>query len=180
MSAHDSIFSAAWPQTDCGPGQPRNAVFLLCWHATEPKGCERVLVRDERQLWASNTGAKPPHKNRACGVVRVPNRKAACLEFYDRSRGIPGGGGTPGAAPTFGLATRHRHRRAREPAARRRREVKTPLDIYLQRHSPLSPDLWLYYSRLSARYISRHVPGADISLYPVSFCLSKWIKPGAK
>ena len=50
-------------------------------------------------------------------------------------------------------------------------EVKTPLDIYLQRHSPLSPDLWLHYSRLSARYISRHVPGADISLYPVSFCL---------
>ena len=61
-----------------------------------------------------------------------------------------------------------------------RGEVKTPLDIYLQRHSPLSPDLWLHYSRLSARYISRHVPGADISLYPVSFCLSKWIKPGAK
>ena len=28
-------------------------------------------------------------------------------------------------------------------------EVKTPLDIYLQRHSPLSPDLWLHYSRLS-------------------------------
>ena len=27
-------------------------------------------------------------------------------------------------------------------------EVKTPpgLDIYLQRHSPLSPDLWLHYS----------------------------------
>ena len=24
-------------------------------------------------------------------------------------------------------------------------EVKTPLDIYLQRHSPLSPDLWLHY-----------------------------------
>ena len=59
-------------------------------------------------------------------------------------------------------------------------EVKTPLDIYLQRHSPLSPDLWLRYSRLSARYISRHVPGADISLYPVSSYLSKWIKPGAK
>ena len=36
--------------------------------------------------------------------------------------------------------------------------MKTPLDIYLQRHSPLSPDLWLHYSRLSARYISRHVP----------------------
>ena len=32
-----------------------------------------------------------------------------------------------------------------------------------------------------ARYISRrHVPGADISLYPVSSYLSKWIKPGAK
>ena len=32
-------------------------------------------------------------------------------------------------------------------------EVKTPLDMYLQRHSPLSPDLWLHdYSRLSARY----------------------------
>ena len=43
--------------------------------------------------------------------------------------------------------------------------MKTPLDIYLRRHSPLSPDLWLHYSRLSARYISRHVPGADISLY---------------
>ena len=28
--------------------------------------------------------------------------------------------------------------------------------------------------------ISRHVPGADISLYPVSSYLSKWIKPGAK
>ena len=59
-------------------------------------------------------------------------------------------------------------------------EVKTPLDIYLQRHSPISPDLWLHYSRLSARYINRHVPGADISLYPVSSYLSKWIKPGAK
>ena len=61
-------------------------------------------------------------------------------------------------------------------------EVKTPLDIYLQRHSPLSPDLGLHYSqaRLSARYISRHVPGAGISLYPVSSYLSKWIKPGAK
>ena len=47
-------------------------------------------------------------------------------------------------------------------------EVKTPLDIYLQRHSPLSPDLWLHYSRLSARYTGRHVPGADISLYPIS------------
>ena len=36
-----------------------------------------------------------------------------------------------------------------------------------------------------ARYTTgRHVPGADISLYPSlypeSFCLSKWIKPGAK
>ena len=31
-------------------------------------------------------------------------------------------------------------------------EVKTPLGIYLQRHSPLSPELWLHYSRLSARY----------------------------
>ena len=30
-------------------------------------------------------------------------------------------------------------------------EVKTPLGIYLQRHSPLSPELWLHYSRLSAR-----------------------------
>ena len=59
-------------------------------------------------------------------------------------------------------------------------EVKTPLDIYLQRHSPLSPDLWLHYSRLSAHYTGRHVPGADISLYPVSSYLSKWIKPGAK
>ena len=28
--------------------------------------------------------------------------------------------------------------------------------------------------------INRHVPGADISLYPVSSYLSKWIKPGAK
>ena len=26
-------------------------------------------------------------------------------------------------------------------------EVKTPLGIYLQRHSPLSPELWLHYSR---------------------------------
>ena len=35
---------------------------------------------------------------------------------------------------------------------------------------------------ISARYhdISRHVLGADISLYPVSSYLSKWIKPGAK
>ena len=40
-----------------------------------------------------------PQKS-ACGVVRVPNRN---LEFYDRSRGVPGGGGTPGAAPVFGL-----------------------------------------------------------------------------
>ena len=47
-------------------------------------------------------------------------------------------------------------------------EVKTPLDIYLQRHSPLSPDLWLHYSRLSARYTGRHVPGAGMSLYTVS------------
>ena len=46
--------------------------------------------------------------------------------------------------------------------------LKTPLDIYLQRHSPLLPELWLHYSRLSARYTSRHVPGAGISLYPVS------------
>ena len=58
--------------------------------------------------------------------------------------------------------------------------MKTPLDIYLQRHSPLLPELWLRYSRLSARYTSRHMPGAGISLYPVSSCLSKWIKPGAK
>ena len=36
--------------------------------------------------------------------------------------------------------------------------MKTPLDIYLQRHSPLLPELWLHYSRLSARYTSRHVP----------------------
>ena len=33
---------------------------------------------------------------------------------------------------------------------------------------------------LSARCISRHVPGADVSLYPVSSYLSKWIQPGAK
>ena len=59
-------------------------------------------------------------------------------------------------------------------------EVKTPLDIYLQRHSPLSPGLCLHYSRLSARYTGRHVPGAGISLYPVSSYLSKRIKPGAK
>ena len=44
--------------------------------------------------------------------------------------------------------------------------MKTPLDIYLQRHSPLSSDLWLHYSRLSARYTDRHAPGADISLGP--------------
>ena len=31
--------------------------------------------------------------------------------------------------------------------------LKTPLDIYLQRHSPLLPEPWLHYSRrLSARY----------------------------
>ena len=53
--------------------------------------------------------------------------------------------------------------------------MKTPLDIYLQRRSPLSPDLWLHYSRLlSARYTtqpeaasgtgSRHVPGAGIMI----------------
>jgi hypothetical protein len=30
-------------------------------------------------------------------------------------------------------------------------EVKRPLDIYLQRHSALLPELWLHYSRLSAR-----------------------------
>ena len=40
-------------------------------------------------------------------------------------------------------------------------------------------NIWIT-NRLSACYISRHVPGADISLYPVSSCLSKWIKPGAK
>ena len=34
--------------------------------------------------------------------------------------------------------------------------------------------------RLSARYTSRHVPGAGVSLYPVSSYFSKWIKPGAK
>ena len=35
-------------------------------------------------------------------------------------------------------------------------------------------------SNITPRYISRHVPGADVSLYPVSSYLSKWIKPGAK
>ena len=39
------------------------------------------------------------------------------------------------------------------PVQYRHSEVKTPLDIYLQRHSPLlPPELWLRYSRLSARY----------------------------
>ena len=38
--------------------------------------------------------------------------------------------------------------------------MKTPLDIYLQRHSPLLPELWLRYSRLSARYAGLHVPWA--------------------
>ena len=53
----------------------------------------------------------------------------------------------------------------REPAeVDLRTEVKTPLDIYLQRHRPLLPELWLRYSRLSARYTSRHVPGAGVSL----------------
>ena len=30
-------------------------------------------------------------------------------------------------------------------------EVKTPLSIYIQRYSPLLPDLWLRYSRLRVR-----------------------------
>ena len=45
------------------------------------------------------------------------------------------------------------------------------LDIYLQRHSPLlPPELWLRYSRLSARYTGRHwhrdVPRAGIPHIP--------------
>ena len=56
--------------------------------------------------------------------------------------------------------------------------MKTPLDIYLQRHSPLSPELWLHYSRLSVRYNSRHVPGAgNLSLI---FLLIQWIKSHRK
>ena len=49
--------------------------------------------------------------------------------------------------------------------------MKTPLDIYLQRHSPLSPELWLHYSRLSARYTSRHVTVPEDMQVPD--CLSR-------
>ena len=41
--------------------------------------------------------------------------------------------------------------------------MKTPLDIYPQRHSPLSPDLWLHYSRLSASARSEDT-SADVDL----------------
>ena len=33
--------------------------------------------------------------------------------------------------------------------------MKTPLDIYLQRHSPPSPDLWLHYSGDNAKNTTR-------------------------
>ena len=48
------------------------------------------------------------------------------------------------------------------------REVKTPLDIYLQRHSPLLPELWLRsYSRLSrtSSFASVYLPGLFYAVF---------------
>jgi len=47
------------------------------------------------------------------------------------------------------------------PVQYRHFEVKTPLDIYLQRHSPLLPGLWLRYSPLS----TLHQPARARSRY---------------
>ena len=65
------------------------------------------------------TPSTPVGKRGLCAPAGSKS-KAACFEFYDRSRRILGGGGTHHTAPTFGLGqspTCHRHRRAREPAA---------------------------------------------------------------
>ena len=61
-----------------------------------------------------------------------------------------------------------------------RAEVKTPLDIYLQRRNYGYITLAYQHAAIPAR--AGTVPGAGISPYPVSSSsyLSKWIKPGAK
>jgi hypothetical protein len=83
------------------------------WAARAPGAWQRSATPARRL-------AKALRVRGSCGS----KSKAACLEFYDRSRGVPGGGGTPGAAPTFGLCRPTRHRPARARARRERDAIK--------------------------------------------------------
>ena len=144
---------------------PRGARVPMAWGgyvgaAGYPMGCQiGRLARRETPLARPSQAtkiSKPnrfayPFRSRPRGVGRPPvldlppAKTSSYRDTANLGSGVTPRGGRPRAA---GCQSRWAP------------EVKRPLDIYLQRHSALLPELWLHYSRLSARYTSRRVPGA--------------------
>ena len=135
---------------------PRGARVPMAWGgyvgaAGYPMGCQiGRLARRETPLARPSQAtkiSKPnrfayPFRSRPRGVGRPPvldlppAKTSSYRDTANLGSGVTPRGGRPRAA---GCQSRWAP------------EVKRPLDIYLQRHSALLPELWLHYSRLSAR-----------------------------
>ena len=135
---------------------PRGARVPMAWGgyvgaAGYPMGCQiGRLTRHETPLARPSQAtkiSKPnrfayPFRSRPRGVGRPPvldlppAKTSSYRDTANLGSGVTPRGGRPRAA---GCQSRWAP------------EVKRPLDIYLQRHSALLPELWLHYSRLSAR-----------------------------
>ena len=135
---------------------PRGARVPMAWGgyvgaAGYPMGCQiGRLARRETPL------ARPSQATK----ISKPNRYA--YPFRSRPRGVgrpPVLDLPPAKTSSYrdtanlgsGVTPRGGRPRAAGCQSRWAPEVKRPLDIYLQRHSALLPELWLHYSRLSAR-----------------------------
>ena len=135
---------------------PRGPRVPMAWGgcvgaAGYPMGCQiGRLTRHETPLARPSQAtkiSKPnrfayPFRSRPRGVGRPPvldlppAKTSSYRDTANLGSGVTPRGGRPRAA---GCQSRWAP------------EVKRPLDIYLQRHSALLPELWLHYSRLSAR-----------------------------
>ena len=135
---------------------PRGPRVPMAWGgcvgaAGYPMGCQiGRLTRHETPL------ARPSQATK----ISKPNRYA--YPFRSRPRGVgrpPVLDLPPAKTSSYrdtanlgsGVTPRGGRPRAAGCQSRWAPEVKRPLDIYLQRHSALLPELWLHYSRLSAR-----------------------------
>jgi len=171
LSRRDAVIYAVWGIT-CGYfgdlteksklasmlviWSPRGARVPMAWGgyvgaAGYPMGCQiGRLARRETPLARPSQAtkiSKPnrfayPFRSRPRGVGRPPvldlppAKTSSYRDTANLGSGVTPRGGRPRAA---GCQSRWAP------------EVKRPLDIYLQRHSALLPELWLHYSRLSAR-----------------------------
>jgi hypothetical protein len=139
---------------------PRGARVPMAWGgyvgaAGYPMGCQiGRLARRETPLARPSQAtkiSKPnrfayPFRSRPRGVGRPPvlDLPPAKTSSYRDTANL-GSGVSDRVTPRGGRP------RAAGCQSRWAPEVKRPLDIYLQRHSALLPELWLHYSRLSAR-----------------------------